>query len=170
MRTPRKAERKSPAASKRDAIRARYRASLAPESRPGLSLWTGALASLMAPWLGGAMIVAGLLGHGAFGLAPLHLVGIGGALIAVDSLLDLWLHKRSVAREHVEVGRLNAPSDRLVGTVLRLDRPIAGGRGRVRCADSFWAVEGPDLPAGTSIRVRAVRGAVLLVDAHPESD
>ncbi|MFN3868345.1 MAG: NfeD family protein [Hyphomicrobiaceae bacterium] len=149
---------------KRDAIRARYRASLAPERRPGLPMWTGALASLMAPWLGAMMIVAGLLG-GAFGpLGPLHLVAIGAGLIALDTLLDFWMHKRALAAEPAGVAGLNALGNRLVGAIIQLDRPIVGGRGRVRHADSFWAVEGPDLPSGSHVRVREARGAVLLVE------
>ena len=164
--TPRKAEGKSPATQKRNAIRARYRASLAPERRPGLPMWTGALASLLAPWLGGMMIVAGLLGSAMGPLAPLHLVAIGGVLIALDTILDFWMHKRSLAADPTGIAGLNALGNRLVGAIIQLDRPIVGGCGRVRHADSFWAVEGPDLPSGSHVRVRVARGAVLLVEPY----
>lgn len=133
-------------------------------------MWTGALASLMAPWLGGMMIVAGLFGGSVGPLAPLHLVAIGGALIALDTVLDFWMHKRSLAAEPASVAGLNTLGVRLVGSVIQLDRPIVGGRGRVRVADSFWAVEGVDLPAGSHVRVRQARGAVLLVEAVESSN
>jgi membrane protein implicated in regulation of membrane protease activity len=36
-------------------------------------------------------------------------------------------------------------------------------RGRVQIADAFWVVEGPELPAGTPVRVVAVDGMTLKV-------
>ena len=50
--------------------------------------------------------------------------------------------------------------------VLTLDQAIVGGRGRVRIGDSSWIAEGPDLPAGTRVRVVAVEGVVLKVQAE----
>ena len=44
-----------------------------------------------------------------------------------------------------------------------LDQAIDRGRGRIRLDDAFWTVEGPDLPAGTPVRVIAVDGMVLKV-------
>ncbi|MBA3928896.1 membrane protein implicated in regulation of membrane protease activity [Pseudoxanthomonas japonensis] len=58
---------------------------------------------------------------------------------------------------------LNRRAEQLVGTVAMLDQPIAGGRGRVKIDDAFWVVEGPELPAGTRVRVVAVNGMTLKV-------
>jgi len=47
--------------------------------------------------------------------------------------------------------------------VAKLDQAILNGRGRVQIADAFWEVEGPELPAGTPVRVVAVNGMTLKV-------
>jgi membrane protein implicated in regulation of membrane protease activity len=41
--------------------------------------------------------------------------------------------------------------------------PIEADRGKVRLGDSLWTAEGPDLPAGTLVRVIASRSTILLV-------
>jgi len=58
---------------------------------------------------------------------------------------------------------LNRRAEQLIGTVTVLDQAIEGERGRVRIDDAFWAVEGPDLPVGTRVRVVAVNGMTLKV-------
>lgn len=58
---------------------------------------------------------------------------------------------------------LNRRAEQLVGTVTVLDQAIEGERGRVRIDDAFWAVDGPDLPVGTRVRVVAVNGMTLKV-------
>ncbi|WP_028917938.1 NfeD family protein [Pseudoxanthomonas sp. J35] len=58
---------------------------------------------------------------------------------------------------------LNRRAEQNIGVVAPLDQPIAGGRGRIRIGDAFWVVEGPELPAGTPVRVVAVDGMVLKV-------
>ncbi len=60
---------------------------------------------------------------------------------------------------------LNRRADQLVGQVVVLDQGIVGGRGRVQIADAFWTVEGPDMPAGTQVRVVAVDGMSLKVQS-----
>lgn len=61
---------------------------------------------------------------------------------------------------------LNRRAEQLIGRVLELDQAIAGGLGRVKVDDAFWSVSGPDLPVGTRVRVIAVDGMVLKVQAH----
>ncbi len=58
---------------------------------------------------------------------------------------------------------LNRRAEQLVGRVVTLDQPIAGGRGRAKIDDAFWVVSGPELPAGTAVRVVAVDGMTLKV-------
>jgi membrane protein implicated in regulation of membrane protease activity len=60
---------------------------------------------------------------------------------------------------------LNRRALALVGRVVPLQTAIVDGRGRVQIADAFWDVEGPDLPAGTHVRVLAADGMVLKVAA-----
>ncbi|WP_294319527.1 NfeD family protein [uncultured Sphingomonas sp.] len=60
---------------------------------------------------------------------------------------------------------LNDRGARLIGQVVVVVQPIAGGSGRVRVGDSEWIARGPDLPAGTQVRIVGVTGAVLSVVA-----
>ncbi|HKN77568.1 MAG TPA: NfeD family protein [Lysobacter sp.] len=60
---------------------------------------------------------------------------------------------------------LNRRTEALIGRVVPLQAAIVDGRGRVQIADAFWDVEGPDLPAGTHVRVLAADGMVLKVAA-----
>jgi membrane protein implicated in regulation of membrane protease activity len=60
---------------------------------------------------------------------------------------------------------LNRRTAALVGQVATLREPIVEGRGRVQIADAYWDVRGPDLPAGTRVRITGADGMVL--DAEP---
>ncbi len=58
---------------------------------------------------------------------------------------------------------LNRRAEQLIGRVVVLDQAIANGVGRARVDDAFWVVAGPDLPAGSRVRVVAVDGMTLKV-------
>lgn len=70
-------------------------------------------------------------------------------------------------------GRLSERSDeltndrlaRLVGRVALVDTAIAGGTGHIRLDDTIWRAEGPDLPAGSRVRVTGVLDGRLVVEA-----
>lgn len=61
---------------------------------------------------------------------------------------------------------LNRRADQLVGRTATLAEPIAQGVGRVSIGDTIWRVVGPDLPAGTRVRIVAARGGELEVAAE----
>ena len=50
---------------------------------------------------------------------------------------------------------LNRRGEQLVGRLATLTEPIIDGRGRVKIGDTMWRVSGPDLPAGTKVRVKS---------------
>ena len=60
---------------------------------------------------------------------------------------------------------LNRRTAALFGRVVPLERAIVEGRGRVQIADAYWDVQGPDLPAGTLVRIVAAEGMDLKVEA-----
>jgi len=60
---------------------------------------------------------------------------------------------------------LNRRAAALVGRVVRLDRAIVDGRGRVQIADAYWDVSGPELPAGASVRIVGADAMTLQVEA-----
>lgn len=48
---------------------------------------------------------------------------------------------------------LNRRGQQLIGRMATLAEPIKDGRGRIKLGDTLWRVSGPDLPAGTQVRV-----------------
>ena len=61
---------------------------------------------------------------------------------------------------------LNQRERQLVGRTATLEEPIAEGRGRIRLGDTLWRVTGPDLPAGTRVRVvEAANGEMTVEEA-----
>lgn len=62
---------------------------------------------------------------------------------------------------------LNRRDQQLVGRTAILEEPVVNGQGRVRLGDTLWRVSGPDLPAGTHVRVAAAEGGKLRIE--PES-
>ena len=46
-----------------------------------------------------------------------------------------------------------------------LEKPIVDGVGTIRIEDTVWRVSGPDLPAGSRVKVARADGADLEVEA-----
>lgn len=61
--------------------------------------------------------------------------------------------------------RLNRRSEQYIGRSVVLLEPITNGRGRIHIDDSFWRIQGPDLPAGATVQITGANGAVLIVAA-----
>ena len=62
---------------------------------------------------------------------------------------------------------LNRRGDQLIGRMATLTEPITDGRGRVKIGDTLWRVSGPDLPAGTKVRVKAAADLDLELVVEP---
>ena len=73
-----------------------------------------------------------------------------------------WLHHN---RDRTDEPTLNQRGASLVGRTADLIDPIHNGRGRVKIGDTIWMVTGPDLPAGSRVRVVASDGSDLRVEA-----
>ncbi len=84
------------------------------------------------------------------------------ALLSVVSVTLYWrIFRKSAPKSDQPL--LNRRAEQLVGQVYALNTAIVDGRGRLKIGDAFWAVEGPDLPLGASVRVMAVHGMSLRV-------
>ena len=83
-------------------------------------------------------------------------------LLAIAACLIAWkLHHHSARNDSAD--GLHDRVDGLIGREFALDEAITAGIGRIRVDDSVWRVSGPDLPAGTRVRVTGVDGATLRV-------
>lgn len=88
------------------------------------------------------------------------------AALAGASLWFWWrLRRSSAATPHESL--LNERAQRHVGRRFALAEPIVGGSGRVKIDDTMWRITGPDLPAGTDVRVTSTDGATLTVEPAP---
>ena len=62
-------------------------------------------------------------------------------------------------------GDINDGTVQMVGSTGEVIEPGTGGRLRIKVRDSVWLADGPDLAAGTRVRVIAQNGTVLKVQA-----
>lgn len=117
-------------------------------------------------WLG---IAAGVVGAVVF-FAPYLDWKFQFTLFAVLSVVSIVISRRYLKRRPLETDHpnLNRRGAQYVGRDLILDAALSGGRGRLRVDDTTWRVEGPDLPAGAKVRVTAVNGATLKIEANPD--
>ena len=68
--------------------------------------------------------------------------------------------------EEDEASHINDPLSRFIGREAVLDEAIESGVGRVKLGDTTWRVQGPDMPAGTRVRVTGKNESALLVEAQ----
>ncbi len=113
-------------------------------------------------WLGLAALLTGAA-VGAFGLgwqaACIVFALFAVACVAAGRLLTLRRNEEPDAATG-----LNDRGRQLIGKVFRLEATMTGGEGRIRVGDSSWRVTGPELLAGTEIRVVRVEGSTLVVE------
>ena len=71
------------------------------------------------------------------------------------SLVSAFAGKKLVGGRHDATDQplLNRRGAQMVGKMATLAEPIKDGRGRIKLGDTLWRVSGPDLPAGTQVRV-----------------
>ena len=131
----------------------------------------------LGPWnwmvLGFVLLVAEVAAPGIFMLW----IGIAALLVGAASLLlwdaGLWTWQVQVlvflvlsllsayAGKKLMGGRdqptdqplLNRRGEQMIGRTATLAEPIREGRGRIQIGDTLWRVSGPDLPAGTRVKV-----------------
>jgi inner membrane protein len=77
----------------------------------------------------------------------------------------VWRHFARRVEQPVDRPFLNRRADGYVGRVFTLDKPIVDGVGTIRIDDTVWRVTGPDVPAGSRVKVARAEGADLTVEA-----
>jgi Membrane protein implicated in regulation of membrane protease activity len=116
-------------------------------------------------WIGLAAIVVGAVSFALWG-SPAWAWQIQLLVFAALSVVAVLIGRR-VLRSSEGTGTdqplLNRRIDSLIGRTATLEEPIRNGRGRIRLDDTIWVVRGPDLPAGTDVRVTATLDGDLTV-------
>ncbi len=112
-------------------------------------------------WLG---ISAGVTGLAAMFLPidwPLQFLifGVLGLVTIVG-----WLRYTRNRPERTDSPLLNQRAARYIGREATLNEPIVNGFGRVNIGDTVWRCSGPDLAAGTRVRIVGHEGAVIKVE------
>ncbi|WP_434055385.1 MAG: NfeD family protein [Roseibium sp.] len=87
------------------------------------------------------------------------------SLFLVLSIVSLLVGRRMMRRLASETGDpgLNQRGSRYIGREFTLQKPLSEGSGNLSVDDTIWRITGPDLPAGTKVRVDAIDGARLVV-------
>jgi membrane protein implicated in regulation of membrane protease activity len=113
-------------------------------------------------WLGLAALFTGLF-VGATGVGWQAAALVFCVLSVANVILGRILTRRSSEEPDAATG-LNDRGRQLIGKVFRIEATMTGGEGRVRVGDSSWRVIGPELLAGSEVRVVRVEGATLVVE------
>lgn len=87
-------------------------------------------------------------------------------LFAVASVVAIiaWKKYRESRPITTDQPNLNRRGHQYIGRIFTLTEPIINGVGKVTVDDSTWRVKGPDLDAGTSIKVTDIEGVIFRVE------
>jgi len=85
------------------------------------------------------------------------------------SLVSAYVGKQIVGRRQDQSDQplLNRRGEQMIGRTATLVEPIREGRGRIQLGDTLWRVSGPDLPAGTRVRVTGATDTDLELKVEP---
>jgi membrane protein implicated in regulation of membrane protease activity len=113
-------------------------------------------------WLGLAAILIGIISLAMVLSWQAQLI-----IFAVLSIACIPIYRSFLRRVESPVDRpfLNRRTEGYVGRVFTLDKPIVDGVGTIRIGDTVWRVHGPDLPAGSRVKISSADGAQLAVEA-----
>lgn len=113
-------------------------------------------------WIGAAALIVGALAW----LLPNMGWQIEAVLFAAGSVASflLWRRLRPLNSHESDKPTLNRRGHSYVGRHFTLTEPVVNGVGKLHVDDSQWRINGPDLPAGSQVRVVAADGATLRVE------
>ena len=114
-------------------------------------------------WVGIAAAAVGLIML-VFPSIPLETQLVLFGIASIVAVLA-WRKYRETRPLTTDQPNLNRRGHQYIGRIFSLSDPIINGVGKVTVDDSTWKVKGPDLPAGTHIKVLGVEGVVFKVES-----
>jgi membrane protein implicated in regulation of membrane protease activity len=121
-----------------------------------------AVPAMVCIWLAAAALGVAAISWRYPGLAWEH----QALIFAVLAMASVALGRTAFAHTQASVSdrHLNRRGESYIGRMFTLDGAIIDGRGRLRVDDTVWLVAGPDLPAGTRVRVTGTENTLLRVE------
>jgi len=117
-------------------------------------------------WIGIAAIVTGALSLQLWDLTfwswQVQVIVFLALSVAAVMIGKRWSDRQSAASTDEPL--LNQRAQQLVGRTAVLESAIQEGRGRIRLDDTIWRVSGPDLAAGSRVKIIAAQGTELRVE------
>ncbi len=86
---------------------------------------------------------------------------------AVLSLISAIIGRKYFYSTHPDTDQpnLNERGAQMIGKISTLSDPLENGAGRIKLGDTIWRVVGPDLPAGSKVKVVDIDAGTLRVEA-----
>lgn len=113
-------------------------------------------------WTGIAAAIVGVLTY-LFPAMPAPWQFLLFGCLSVLTAVFWWQRQKAAAKPSDQPG-LNQRGSEFVGRHFVLHEAIVGGRGKIKAGDTLWLVTGPELPAGSQVRVSGQEGVLLKVD------
>ena len=113
-------------------------------------------------WIGLAAGVTGLVLFIVPGMGwQVQFVLFGVLALASVAAARYYVRRNPIGTEDATLNRRGA---QYIGHVFNLDEAIVNGVGKVKVGDGWWRAQGPDLPAGSRVKVVGVDGNMLKVE------
>jgi hypothetical protein len=114
-------------------------------------------------WMGVSAIFVGALMY----VFPEMVFLVQILIFAVLSVISVVMYKSYRKKNPIVTDEpaLNRRGEQYIDQKFTLTEPIINGEGKIKVDDSTWKVVGMDMPAGMVVRVVAVEGTTLKVEA-----
>ncbi len=114
-------------------------------------------------WMGVSAIFVGALMY----VFPEMVFLVQILIFAVLSVITVVMYKSYRKKNPIVTDEptLNRRGEKYIDQKFTLTEPIINGEGKIKVDDSTWKIVGMDMPAGMIVRVVAVEGTTLKVEA-----